>query len=291
MRLFINQGIIVTASQRADSSYSYNTVTVVFLTEATKLLSSIVIFLKDNEVSTLISNMKQHLHVMGLYMVPALLYCLYNNLAFVNLAAFDPTTYFLLLQLRVVLTGIIFQVVFKKQLSRYQWVSLIILTLGCVIKQLSSIKKEEVSPTHTVSILTTLLSNVVSLHIFLMLVQVFCSCLAGVYNEKLLKDTGAEVHIMVQNVFMYIDSIICNALVLLCRGDILSAFTTTSLSQIIFGIPIDWWTAAAIALVIYATYMYAQNPVVNRGRLDVEKGSSSQQEEEMLVISEIKTSL
>nr|XP_053638180.1 UDP-galactose transporter senju-like [Cherax quadricarinatus] len=124
------------------------------------------------------------------------------------------------------------KVVFKKQLSRYQWVSLIILTLGCVIKQLSSIKKEEVSPTHTVSILTTLLSNVVSLHIFLMLVQVFCSCLAGVYNEKLLKDTGAEVHIMVQNVFMYIDSIICNALVLLCRGDILSAFTTTSLSQV-----------------------------------------------------------
>ncbi|KAK8739051.1 hypothetical protein OTU49_003811 [Cherax quadricarinatus] len=66
---------------------------------------------------------------------------------------------------------------------------------------------------------------------------------------------------------------------------------TAVLSWIIFGIPIDWWTAAAIALVIYATYMYAQNPVVNRGRLDVEKGSSSQQEEEMLVISEIKTSL
>lgn len=43
-------------------------------------------------------------------MIPALLYCLYNNLAFVNLAIFDPTTYYILLQLRVVLTGIIFQV-------------------------------------------------------------------------------------------------------------------------------------------------------------------------------------
>lgn len=50
------------------------------------------------------------LTVLGLYMVPALLYCLYNNLAFVNLAAFDPTTYFMLLQLRVVVTGIVFQV-------------------------------------------------------------------------------------------------------------------------------------------------------------------------------------
>lgn len=48
--------------------------------------------------------------VLLLYMIPALLYCLYNNLAFVNLARFDPTTYYVLLQLRVVLTGIIFQV-------------------------------------------------------------------------------------------------------------------------------------------------------------------------------------
>lgn len=44
------------------------------------------------------------------YMVPSALYCLYNNLAFVNLASYDPTTYFLLLQFRVVLTGVIFQV-------------------------------------------------------------------------------------------------------------------------------------------------------------------------------------
>ena len=50
------------------------------------------------------------LAVMMLYFVPASLYCMYNNLAFVNLSAFDPTTYYLLLQLRVVVTGIIFQV-------------------------------------------------------------------------------------------------------------------------------------------------------------------------------------
>ena len=47
---------------------------------------------------------------MMLYFVPAFLYCLYNNLAFVNLSTFDPTTYYLLLQLRVVITGILFQV-------------------------------------------------------------------------------------------------------------------------------------------------------------------------------------
>lgn len=43
-------------------------------------------------------------------MVPSGLYCVYNVLTFTNLAAFDPTTYFLLLQLRVVVTGVLFQV-------------------------------------------------------------------------------------------------------------------------------------------------------------------------------------
>ena len=95
-------------------------------------------------------------------MVPSFLYCLYNNLAFVNLAVFDPTTYFLLLQLRVVVTGIIFQVcikinllekkkhifiyifffniqqvIFNKQLSGKQWFSLLLLTVGCMMKHIN----------------------------------------------------------------------------------------------------------------------------------------------------------
>lgn len=48
--------------------------------------------------------------VLLLYCVPAFLYCLYNNLAFVNLSKFDPTSYYLLLQFRVVITGVLFQV-------------------------------------------------------------------------------------------------------------------------------------------------------------------------------------
>ena len=46
------------------------------------------------------------------------------------------------------------------------------------------------------------------------LVQVLCSVVAGVYNEYLIKSDGADIHIMIQNVFMYLDSILCNALLL-----------------------------------------------------------------------------
>ena len=39
------------------------------------------------------------------YFVPSALYAVYNNLSFFSLAKFDPTTYYLLLQFRVVVTG------------------------------------------------------------------------------------------------------------------------------------------------------------------------------------------
>ena len=66
----------------------------------------------------------------------------------------------------------------------------------------------------------------------LILVQVFCSCFAGVYNEYLLKGKGGDVPFMVQNVFMYIDSVICNILALQYTGSLQTAFTTASLSSI-----------------------------------------------------------
>ena len=39
---------------------------------------------------------------------------LYNNLSFVNLSYFDPTTYFMFMQIRLLMTGIMYQV------SRYR---------------------------------------------------------------------------------------------------------------------------------------------------------------------------
>lgn len=64
----------------------------------------------SGKLSALSRDVLKNKHLCLLYFVPAFLYCLYNNLAFVNLSKFDPTTYYLLLQLRVVITGILFQV-------------------------------------------------------------------------------------------------------------------------------------------------------------------------------------
>ena len=56
---------------------------------------------------------------------------------------------------------------------------------------------------------------------------------AGVYNEYLIKHVaGNEVHIMVQNIYMYLDSILCNLIVLGMKGDPTTAFSETSLAAI-----------------------------------------------------------
>lgn len=200
-------------------------------------------------------------------MVPAFLYCLYNNLAFVNLATFDPTTYYLLLQLRVVVTGILFQIIFKKYLSQQQWISLILLTLGCMLKQINfgSFYSDANDDSESAAIQHPLNNTAVenpqvhrknmsgidfSLSAVFILAQTICSCLAGVYNEYLLKDKGADVNIFVQNVFMYLDSIVCNAVILLIRGELLDAFSPHNLGTIMrFSVLIIIVNNAAIGIV------------------------------------------
>ncbi|KAH0955300.1 hypothetical protein HN011_002650 [Eciton burchellii] len=271
--LFVNQGILVTWSQRS-GRYEYNIVIVVLMTEVLKLFMSTTLYCKDNHILNLLQEIKNNKKVLLLYMIPAFLYCLYNNLAFINLARFDPTTYYILLQLRVVLTGIIFQIIFHKKLSGIQWFSLVILTAGCMVKHFD----------------TRLLSAEfhIDISLLLILVQTTCSCLAGVYNEYLLKGQGADIDIFVQNVFMYIDSIFCNivAIVLLSTfensiSDILSNIDisaclqpktfasalelvfTAMLCWILFVIPINTNTIISIAMVSCAVILYSKNPVQN----------------------------
>ncbi|KAK0043366.1 UDP-galactose transporter senju [Biomphalaria pfeifferi] len=318
MGLFINQGILVTASKSKDNKYSYNTVTVVLLTEVLKLVTAAVIFIKDHSIKSLFEDIVKHRKVFVLYFIPAALYCLYNNLQFVNLSAYDPTTYYLLLQFRVVVTGVIFQLIFKKQLSRIQWASLLILTLGCIIKEV----RHDVSSAQAMSSTASSFVDYLDIHLLFIMFQVFSSCFAGVYNEFLLKDTGADVHIMMANVFMYLNSIICNVLILAFRGEFIPAFYSESVMSIlqvkvlaiiinnaaigivtslflrslnsilktfasalelmftavlcwmIFGIPVDLYTVLAIFIVSAATYLYAQNPVVNKARTDIDVNAS-----------------
>ncbi|CAH1173576.1 unnamed protein product [Phaedon cochleariae] len=327
--LFVNQGILVTASQKSDNHYDYNIVTVVLLTEVLKLIISSFLYSRENGTRQLVIEVLRNKNVLILYLIPAFLYCLYNNLAFINLSLFDPTTYYLLLQFRVVVTGILFQFIFKKVLSQKQWVSLIILTVGCMLKQMNfsqvDIKAEENMKASSVKL---------GLDAIFIFVQIVCSCLAGVYNEYLLKKQGADINIFVQNVFMYLDSIVCNLMLLLMNGNILDTFTyqnitkvfhykvlvvmvnnaaigivtsfflktlnsilktfasalelvlTAILSYIFFSIPIHLNTVFAIGTVMFAIWLYSQNPVQNPAQKTV-KHSELEEKEKLMDVEEV----
>jgi UDP-sugar transporter A1/2/3 len=142
------------------------------------------------------------------YFIPSFLYCLYNNLTFVNLRSYDPTTYFLLLQFRVVLTAIIFQILFSKKLTRLQWISIILLTFGCILKHVGYSNNSKSLSSTRLNI-----NDYFNSSLILIGFQILSSCIAGVYNEYLLKkDESADI--MLQNFFMYVDSIVCNIFLL-----------------------------------------------------------------------------
>ena len=70
------------------------------------------------------------------------------------------------------------QILFKKQLSCRQWISLFILTVGCIIKQLNSVKKKShlaepptVDPSKPVSDAISF-DNIISFNMGLLLIQV-----------------------------------------------------------------------------------------------------------------------
>ncbi|OTF74245.1 hypothetical protein BLA29_007835, partial [Euroglyphus maynei] len=211
--LFVNQGILVKASQKngTNDKYDYNIVTVVIGTEVIKLVICLVLYLKNKpSMWQLFDELGSSFRIGLLYLIPAFLYCLYNNLAFINLANYDPTTYFILLQFRTVITGLLFQIIFKKKLTSFQWFSLCLLTIACIIKELGHSIKSSSSDSDS-----NIFSALISKNLFLVMIQLFCSCFAGVYNEFLLKNDGNAVHILVQNIFMYLDSILCNMALLL----------------------------------------------------------------------------
>jgi solute carrier family 35 (UDP-sugar transporter), member A1/2/3 len=152
---------------------------------------------------------------------------------------FDPTTYFLLLQLRVFITGVLFQYIFKKYLSRKQWLSLVLLTIGCMIKQVnldfltnSEAENNDVEAKSS-SDASSHLQSLISINFVFIMIQNLSSCLAGVYNEYLLKNSsGKDMNIYIQNVFMYVDSIVCNLLLIALTGNLVSSFQPDRLSEL-----------------------------------------------------------
>jgi UDP-sugar transporter A1/2/3 len=121
----------------------------------------------------------------------------------------------MLLQFRVVVTGVLFQILFSKRLTFLQWTSLFLLTIGCMIKYIdfTNLNKDLSSPK------TNYESYMFNKNFLFVMLQVFSSCFAGVYNEYLIKkkthENSKSLDIWIHNSFFCLQSILCCVIYLL----------------------------------------------------------------------------
>ena len=179
--LWVSSHVLVYAS-KMPGARQYNTTSVVLITEAVKLVMALAFYLRyDGDAAQLVREVRASTDLLLQYIVPALLYCVYNNLVYLNLTFFDPGTYNVLMQLRIVLTGLLYQLLFSTRLGRNQWLAIILITLGCVCKEWPKLLGEGGRVPSALSHAWVLLAF-----------QMLCSVFAGVYNEKLLKKDGKD---------------------------------------------------------------------------------------------------
>lgn len=130
-----------------------------------------------------------------LFAIPAILYAVYNQLTFINLGNFDTSTFQVLMQSRVLFTGILFVVILKQRLNMWRWISLMILTAGMSIKHVRW------------PLDFSAYSNP---FIGLLFLQAAVSSFSAVYSEYLLKDI--KMDFFEQGFFLYSFGFVVNFL-------------------------------------------------------------------------------
>eukprot|EP00042_Codosiga_hollandica_P045788 m.470755 g.470755 ORF g.470755 m.470755 type:complete len:173 (+) comp57100_c0_seq16:601-1119(+) len=71
--------------------------------------------------------------------VPALCFYFQNFLIFIAITALDVTTYQVTFQLKLLITGLFSVLLLGKKLNSFQWLALVVLTIGVAVVQLDSI--------------------------------------------------------------------------------------------------------------------------------------------------------
>lgn len=223
--LWVSSHLLVYGSRLAGAP-AYNATSVVLLTELTKLLLACGLYVAyDGSLADLARSTAGSVPLLLRYTVPAVLYCIYNNLVYINLTAFDPGTYNVLMQLRIGMTGLLWQVLFSKRLNHNQWIAVGLICSGCMIKESAKLAPGGGG----------LAANLSAW--LLLLVQMLASVFASLYNEVLLKGGGERaagliVTTNLQNAFMYLQSVVWNGIFLAYQGRLGEAFAGENLAAV-----------------------------------------------------------
>jgi len=167
-------------------SGTYLTTTVVVCVEFVKLVTSMVMVKKESGDSDWMTIMRKKVfHKPREFLktgVPGTLYVVQNNLQFIAVKHLAAAEYVVMFQLKILATALLSVIVLEKTLSRKQWVALILLFFGAALVETPSPVKNNVEFIRPDG--TNHLLGIISV-----LIAVSSSGFAGVFTEKILKDT------------------------------------------------------------------------------------------------------
>ncbi|KFP29442.1 UDP-N-acetylglucosamine transporter, partial [Colius striatus] len=153
----------------------YLSSTAVVIAELLKILACVLLVYKDSKCNVRTLNRVLHDEILNKPMetlklaIPSGIYTLQNNLLYVALSNLDAATYQVTYQLKILTTALFSVSMLSKKLGVYQWLSLVILMTGVAFVQFVGL----------MAVLTAC----------------FSSGFAGVYFEKILKETKQSVWI------------------------------------------------------------------------------------------------
>ncbi|CAM1300402.1 Uncharacterised protein at_DN0492 [Pycnogonum litorale] len=110
------------------------------------------------------------------FVIPSLLYTINNNLYYYALNIVPPPIWMVIIQIRVVLTALVYRFGFRREMTTLQWMGTIFITVAVVTNEIPNIIGED----HIVIPLAA---------IVLSLASAIISCGASVYTELLLKNS------------------------------------------------------------------------------------------------------
>jgi len=169
-------------------SMNYNFLCPIIVTSVLKIIGSLAlhVFEDGRSMSEVLPTFRDEYVVMLKYSLQSALYGTYDVLSFVSLSHVDPSTYVIVMQFRLVVTGIVWELGFKKAMSQEKRVAILLITIACCCKQFYSSS-----------------TNAAEWSILLVLfVQMLSGCLATVANEILLK-RETQVSMNLQNIAQY----------------------------------------------------------------------------------------
>eukprot|EP00927_Polykrikos_kofoidii_P053271 TRINITY_DN4760_c0_g1_i2.p1 TRINITY_DN4760_c0_g1~~TRINITY_DN4760_c0_g1_i2.p1 ORF type:complete len:369 (-),score=51.91 TRINITY_DN4760_c0_g1_i2:202-1308(-) len=185
------QPVLVTVSKSPEGRIEYNTMVSTMCSELLKSFISLAFLFATGDYKHASLDIRSALE----YAVPAVIYAINNNLAFVILTYVDTTTFQLLSQMKIAFTGLLFRFILGRDLAGYQYLAIWQLSCGAAVSQIPVC----IGELHGTSFMGLVLS----------VISCILSALGGIYTEKLMKSKGkSSIHW--QNCILYFWGIVMN---------------------------------------------------------------------------------